>query len=163
MKIQSAFEFLITYSWAILIISIMIGLLYYFMNLPNTSSQNLCSMESTFLCKTTAFTNYTTNTAFINLNFTNNQDYPIENAFVIVGLNGKNLTQTSCAPILVETGNTLNCSVNTEMNIAPSTVISGKIFLSFGDCALVPNYVSTKNCNNAPIDIVEGQFFTHAS
>ncbi|MGC8571711.1 MAG: hypothetical protein ACP5RI_00100 [Candidatus Micrarchaeia archaeon] len=163
MKIQSAFEYLVTYSWAILIIAIIVGIIYYFMSIPSTSSQNLCSMEDSFICGISASMNYTTNTVYIYLNFTNTQAYPIENAIAIVTLNNQNFTSKTCAPFIVNTGNMLDCSINTNMNITPDTVISGKIFLNFNNCELAPNYLSTKNCAGAPIQTVAGQFFTHTS
>ena len=50
-KAQSGFEYLSTYTWALLIITIVLGLFYFFTILPNTIAPNYCSFPAYISCK----------------------------------------------------------------------------------------------------------------
>ncbi|MGC8648981.1 MAG: hypothetical protein ACP5UN_02055 [Candidatus Micrarchaeia archaeon] len=163
-KLQSAFEFLVTYGWALLLIAIIVGLLFYFFKIPANSSSNTCNFQNIFLCnKIFASMNSSTNTLFLYIILINQQQYPIENAIIIANINNQNTTSTICTPSFINTGNYLYCNINTGLNVTPQSVLSGKLYLNFSNCGLVANYLSTKNCNGAPTQMVLGQFFVHTS
>jgi len=162
-KLQSAFEFLITYGWVILLIAIIISLLFTFFKISN-SANNTCNIQNIFLCnKVFASINSSTNTIFLYFNLTNQQPYPIENAIIIANINNQNTTKAICSPSFVKTGSYLYCNINTGLNVTPGTILSGKLYLNFSNCGLIANYLATKNCANAPNQMVLGQFFVHTS
>ena len=49
-KAQSAFEFFVTYGWAVFIVVIIAGLLYYFSALPNLAVPQSCTFSSGVAC-----------------------------------------------------------------------------------------------------------------
>lgn len=164
-KAQSAFEYLLSYSWAILIISIAVGLLLYFVSAPSKTVQDTCNFTSGFLCTDVNIGTTSNGETSLTINLTNVLDYPLSAPSMIVNYNGKNTTSVTCtigaSGSIVVPGNSTTCTTTLPVTTSLDQFESGGIFVNAGNCALTSNYLSLKTCTDPPTQTFTGTFEGH--
>ena len=152
-KAQSGFEYLSTYTWALLIITIVLGLFYFFTVLPNTIVPNYCSFQASVSCKDfmAGTVNGSTTIAFV---IGNLQQYPIYQPRVLVDLKNTNYTSDTCTYGYIPTGGSFICTVTLpkKESLAVGQRLQADVYLLAGYCGTSAAYVSGGNCTNATIE-----------
>jgi YVTN family beta-propeller protein len=161
-KAQAAMEYMMTYSWAILIIGVMIGLLYFFLTVPKTISPSSCLIETGLFCEDLNIGSYTSGGATVaTFYFVNQETYPLSVPQISVNFNGINLTTGACYPSYVKEGGAFICQVNLTTKSSINQFASGSLYITVGECGLVPSFLATKNCTNAPQQTLLGSYSGH--
>ncbi|MEM0149950.1 MAG: hypothetical protein QXW10_03585, partial [Candidatus Micrarchaeaceae archaeon] len=163
MHAQSAVEFIVNYSWAILIIAIVLVLLYLFTAVSSTIAPSICSFESGLYCNDVILgTNTITHTTKLLLLLTNTQPYPIANASLFAQINSANTSTFSCQPAIAGPGSQFFCTVTLPVSLSLNEFLSGGLYLSANYCGLSGNYQANENCSESQKETYMGSFSAHA-
>ena len=159
-KGQSAFEFITTYGWAILILAVVITLLYYFIGIPSTSVPNKCQFLFGSNCQGIIATSLASSTK-MTLVITNAQSYPIFNPLIKVATDSYGNLSAACLPAnaLVNPGSEIICNVTIPQKISPGTTITGTIYLNITAC---PSG-NIKNCQPEQLQTYKGNIITRVT
>lgn len=163
-RAQSALEFISTYAWGLLILTIVVAVLLAFITLPSTSVPNQCSFTSTVTCVDFVLGSSAGKVTTMTINITNSQQYPILNPDLIVEVNGKNSSSAICTPADVNPGEALSCSLTLPVNTSLGTLLAGDLYLSIDNCALSSNYIGSgmqNACTSAPTETILGHYVGH--
>ena len=157
-KGQSAIDFLVTYGWALLIISVVLGLLYTYTSLPASIIPGTCTFYSSVSC-----TDILLNSNALILYLINSQPFPITSPALYAVISSQNSVTTNCIPNLVLPGGSLTCVINSLPVSTPLGALgSGSLYLSAAYCGLANNYMATMNCVTAPTLTYSGSFTAHS-
>ncbi len=160
---QSALEYLITYSWAILLIAIFVTFLYLYVALPKSVTPSTCSFALGFYCDDIILgTNLTTHTTALALMLTNTQPDPVENPAIFVNFNGTNSSQAPCYPKYILAGGDIICEIKVPISTKLGGFLGGSLFLNATYCGFAENATSPSSCSSAAPQIFAGQFSSHA-
>ena len=159
-KQQSAFEFITTYGWAILILAIVIVMLYYFIGIPSTSVPNECKFIYGSNCQGIIATSLASSTK-MTLVITNSQSYPIFNPLIKVATDSYGNLSAACLPAnaLVNPGSEIICNVTIPQKISPGTTITGTIYLNITAC---PSG-NINNCQPEQLQTYKGNIITRVT
>ncbi|MDE1870096.1 MAG: hypothetical protein KGH71_03885 [Candidatus Micrarchaeota archaeon] len=157
-RLQSATEYLITYSWAFLIAAVVIGALYLFIFAPTALSPSSCTFSSGVYCQDMIFGSSATLSKIAML-LTNTNPYSIVNPKITVNVSGAGLTQGSCVSNFVLPGGAIICNATITPAVSQSTLASGKFVLSYTPC---PGDNATA-CSSNTRQSYPGSFSTHVS
>ena len=129
---QAAVEFLFTYTWAFMIIAIIIGVLLYFLSIPQTLIPPRCSFPYGIECRGIIIGSNSVATQ-VYLILINAQQYDLvgpTNAMINTSSYGS--ANAICNPSNSISGGTILCSGSLSSRILPSHAVSGSItFNSF--------------------------------
>jgi len=157
-KAQSAVEYLLTYSWAILIIAIVIGVMLYFVLAPSYLPPNTCTFVTGVYCKGIVFGSNAISTE-VGLFLSNSQPYPVLSPSLTMNLSGQLLTGT-CKPSYVLPGGAIICNVTVSQKaISLGVLESGKLYLS---AILCPSGNATI-CKTSVPETFAGSFNAHVA
>lgn len=159
-KEQSAFEFITTYGWAILILAVVIVMLYYFVGIPATSVPNECKFIYGSNCQGIIATSLASSTR-MTLVITNSQSYPIFNPLIKVATDSYGNLSAACLPTntLVDSGSEIICNVTIPQKISPGQTITGTIYLSITAC---PSG-NINNCQPEQLQTYKGDIITRVT
>ncbi len=159
-KEQSAFEFITTYGWAILILAVVIVMLYYFVGIPSTSVPNECKFIFGSNCQGIITTSLASSTR-MTLVITNSQSYPIFNPLIKVATDSYGNLSAACLPAntLVDTGSEIICNVTIPQKISPGVSITGTIYLNITAC---PSG-NINNCQPKQLQTYKGDIITRVT
>ena len=157
---QSAFEFITTYGWAILILAVVIALLYYFIGIPSTSVPSKCQFLFGSNCQGIIATSMASSTKMTMI-ITNAQNYPIFNPLIKVATDSYGNLSAACLPAnaLVNPGSEIICNVTIPEKISPGTTITGTIYLNITAC---PSG-NIKNCQPEQLQTYKGNIITRVT
>lgn len=161
---QSAIEYMVTYGWALLIIAIAFAMLLAFVTLPSRATPNECSFTSTVTCVDFILGSSSGRTTTMTINMTNSQQYPLLDPELVVEVNGKNSSLTTCTPTYVQPQKEIYCSVTLPINTSQGTLLSGNLYLNITNCALSSNYISSglqTDCTGAAEQTIIGHYVGH--
>ncbi|MDD5318107.1 MAG: carboxypeptidase regulatory-like domain-containing protein, partial [Candidatus ainarchaeum sp.] len=162
-RAQSSLEFLTTYMWAVMLLLVMLGFLYYLGAFSGLRySPPACYVMEGVSC--TSYAIYGNSSGFVvAFSGQNNLGFDIgfdDNAVAVtaenLGLAGKNTYAGDCYssnpanPPIVEDGRNYTCMVvigYTQRVPQPGDVESLQIVFNYKNCGADPSYPSTKNCN----------------
>ncbi len=165
MKSQSATEFITTYGFMFLALSLAIAVILFLASYNGTAPSTQCTPFSTISCNfINYYPNITAGYAIATLSFTNSQSVPIN--ITNLRLTIDNLTATgTCSPTFVYPGQESTCIAPYTLNSLSNNLHSGGYILTAGFCntgvsALnasacvytVSNYTGTIEVYNAPND-----------
>lgn len=142
MHAQSAMEFISTYSWALIVIAVIIALLYFYVAAPQQFAPSQCAFSAGVNCNNLVIgTNSisTTLTAFL----TNTQQHSIKNSTIIINITNIGTVKAPCKPYFVLSGGIMICTVNLPQTIGAGASISGKLYASENVCAGVSQQICT--------------------
>lgn len=152
-KAQAALEFLSTYSWAIIIISILVAFMFIFIQ----SAQQFASVQCQFaygvhciemgVYSNNAYTNFS-----VHLN--NSQQYLILNPSINVSAGQYGNFSGPCAPSSVSEGGGITCNAIFGNAISVGTPISGIMYVNVTVCVSG----NSKNCQPAQRQTYIGNF-----
>jgi hypothetical protein len=161
-KAQSAMEYLITYSWAILIIAVIAAILFIYTSAPANLVSNSCSFVSGAYCNDMIIaTNLTTHATTVAFFLTNTQIYAIENPRMFVRVSSTNTTSYACIPNFILAGGSILCTVPVPSNSSIGSLLTGSIYLNATNCGLSSTYATTHNCTNGVQQTYLGNFAGH--
>ncbi len=156
---QSALEYLSTYAWAILILAIILGLLLYFVSLPQSLVQNSCTVNSGVSCQDIVLGS-NASTTVVTVRMINQLNTQIQNPRITINFDNANLSG-ACTPISANPGKQLTCTVNLNTVKKEGTFLAGAFYITVGNCGLSANYLSTKTCINPTAQTFTGTFSGH--
>ena len=159
-KQQSAFEFITTYGWAILILAVVIVLLYYFIGIPSTTVPSTCKFLFGSNCQGIVATSLASSTK-MTMVITNAQSYPIFNPLIKVATDSYGNLSAACLPAnaLISPGSEIICNVTIPQKISPGTPITGTIYMSVDSC---PSG-NINNCQPKQLQTYKGNIITRVT
>jgi YVTN family beta-propeller protein len=161
-KSQAAMEYMMTYGWAIVILTVVISLLYFFLLIPKTITPSSCLVETGLTCQDLNLGSFTSGGATVaTFYFENEKTSAISNPQISMNYNGINVTTGACYPKYVKNGGAFICQVNLTLKSQINEFISGGLYVTVADCGLLANFLSTKNCTNAPTETLSGSYSGH--
>ncbi|MDE1851934.1 MAG: hypothetical protein KGH69_04585 [Candidatus Micrarchaeota archaeon] len=125
---QSAVDFFVTYGWAIVVIAIAMGFMYYFVALPSASTPSHCVFSYFVSCKAMLVGSNSTNTIFSIL-VVNSQTFPIVGANVVFRTDtfGNVINDKPCIPVNAYSGNIILCNASVGYGIPVGSTVNGRI------------------------------------
>ncbi|MEM0149706.1 MAG: hypothetical protein QXW10_02315, partial [Candidatus Micrarchaeaceae archaeon] len=137
-KSQSALEYIITYSWAILIIGVVVGLLYFYGFISLSLRPSACAINGSVLCEDSMIgINVHSGAYLVGMLLTNTNQYPISNPTINVSLDGYNSGKVVCSNSVVPAGGAFLCMVRLPTSkLSIGEYIKPAIYLQAGNCAL---------------------------
>ncbi len=149
---QSAFEYLVTYGWALLILALVLIILFYFTSVPSKVVPNTCQFTTGAFCEDIVLgsvaTTHATVVAFI---ATNLRKYPVMNPTLTTVQNGVNSTPVACSPDFVLPGGAIFCEVNTQIKSNPYQFVASSIYLSAVYCGFSATPGTPAGCANGGV------------
>ncbi len=149
---QSAFEYLVTYGWALLILALVLVILFYFTSVPSKVVPNTCQFTTGAFCEDIVLgsvaTTHATVVAFI---ATNLRKYPVMNPTLTTVQNGVNSTPVACSPDFVLPGGAIFCEVNTQIKSNPYQFVASSLYLSAVYCGFSATPGTPAGCANGGV------------
>ena len=167
MHSQSALEYVMTYSWAILIAIIVVALLYFFVLAPQNVVPQQCTFANGAYCRSVFFGSDPTgqHATIIGVYLTNTQDYPVVNPSLKINVSGTAVT-ANCNPtypanLLVLPGGAVICYANfPESGIQLGTLEAARLNFAAIPC----QSGNADQCSaTAPVQTYVGSFTAHVS
>ncbi len=164
MRSQAAVEYLITYGWAILIVTIAVGLIYYYILLPRTVTTNGCAVSEGAVCESVVLGSASNGITKVAVFFTNLQTYPIFDPSLNVSFNGGNST-SSCSPSYATAGGSVICVVTLNgLSTSIGQFLSGNMYFEEFYCGVTNNPYNQSLCaSTAPKEVYSGDYYGHTS
>ncbi len=159
---QTAMEYLATYGWALIIIAVVTGGIYYFFLLPKSTVSMQCTVASGFYCDDVTVGGYGQSGGSVVLLMTNRQQYPVMNPIVNLSVGGSN-TSATCMTTYATAGGSVLCAVSTPVQLSPGQLVSGQFFVKARYCGLLPDPSNLSSCGSVPRQIYTGAFMVQAS
>ncbi len=154
-RAQGAIEYLITYSWAILLIVAVIGLLYFYILIPMSIPPNTCTFITGVQCN-----NYyvgvnpsTPNVISVGLMVSNPQYYPIKDPVMTVSINNNNYT-SNCTPQYINPGASFVCLTSIPNSFGKN--LKTNVYIEDYNCGLSKYGEFNGTCGDPPQQIYKG-------
>ncbi len=159
---QSAIDYLTTYGWAVLIITLIVSIFYFYISAPTQAVSNTCNFVSGVYCSDIVLgTNLTTHATVLALFLINSQQEPISNPMISAQVNLLNSQKFGCAPDYVLPGGSILCIANLPINTTTGSLVSGRMYLSGTYCSLSGGSYSSGGCPGATNQTYVGIFALH--
>ncbi len=160
MRAQAAFEYLMTYGWVIIIVTIAVLLIYSYVIAPNILPPSVCYFVSGVKCNdVNGVINSTSSLGSIVVSISNLNRYAVAYPHMFANVNGTNTTPSSCSSAFLKPGNTTLCTVNLYVPVSNGTSLAGKLYISVRDCGLLVSFNDTPaGCAAAPEAVFSGDF-----
>ena len=152
-KVQASLEFLSTYSWAIIIVSLLMVFMFIFIQSAQQFSSEQCQFAYAFHCiemgiySNNAYTN-------LSIHLNNSQQYLILNPNVNFSINQYGNVSGPCTPASAAEGNGITCNAIYANSIKVGTTISGVMYVNVTICVSG----NKKNCQPAQQQTYIGNF-----
>ncbi len=156
-KAQSAIEYMLSYSWAIIVVAVVFVLLYLFVFVPGTIAPNTCTFSNGANCQAIVFGSNSQNSAFAVL-LSNNQQFAIINPILYINTTQYGVLTATCAPNLILPGGAMICSNTISTTSSPGSLVYGKVILQAIPC---PSTIYNQ-CTSGNIQDYAGTFSTHS-
>ena len=158
LRLQSAVDYLITYGWAIIVISISIAFIYFYLQGQVLALPSRCSLGTEVICTDLALGSNTAFTA-MQIVLVNGQQYSVENAIATVDISGYGDYQSSCSPFYVLPGGKVICSVTGLPSMHINSGTSGYILFNESACTTI----GTTSCSKYFRESFNGTYGTTVS
>lgn len=158
LRAQSAVDFLVTYGWALLMISVLLALLFSYTTIPPNIAPGACNFYSSMSCSDIQLS-----TNALTMYIVNSQSFPVSSPTMYVSINSQNSITATCIPNFVLPGGEITCTISPlPVKAALGALASGYMYLSAAYCGLANNYALTGNCISAPTMTYAGSFSAHS-
>lgn len=165
LRLQSAIEFLTTYAFAILIITIVISIIITLAYIPRNNIPQSCDFYGGLTC---------TDVAYFNLSHAGGSSLVIsaidaEPGIINVSsfnalIDYRKSVKGSCYPNPVSQGDIMYCTANFTQNTQAGVTYSGTFNISAQYCAPGSGEIATANCSAAvPESVFSGTFFVSSA
>ncbi len=135
MRLQSAIDYLVTYGWAILIITAALSLIYFYASGQLLALPSGCHLPTEVGCSDLAAGSNTA-TLTVQLILINSQQYPITNPTVLVNISNHGNLLSTCSPSYVLPGGKILCSA-TGPGLPINQQISGFLVVNESVCPII--------------------------
>jgi len=151
-KIQNAIELLITYSWVLLLITIMLSVLIIYMYAPKAIIPSTCVIYSGFNCQDTLLTSNTASGLTLTI-LLNDKQVGIINisSFNAIISNIKSISgscQSNTGSTNITSGEKITCTASFNSVRSVGTVETGRFVIKGNYCAHQISKVNTGACPN---------------
>lgn len=146
-RAQNAIEFLTTYGFVILIISIMLSLLLIFSVIPKSTLPLQCSFYSGFNCVDAAYYNTSAGSQFVIVG-TDMQPGIINISAFSAYIDYAQSQSGYCLPTIIASGQSFYCVANFSITPTTGNLYGGTFKLTAMYCANSPSSLSARNCTN---------------
>ncbi|MEM0107037.1 MAG: Ig-like domain-containing protein [Candidatus Micrarchaeaceae archaeon] len=161
-KLQSAMEFMLTYTWMFLLLLLFSVIFYFFFLSPYVLAPNSCTFSNGVQCSALFIATNSAYSTEIGVLAVNEQPIALLNPKMTVSTNGVNST-VDCMPDYVPTGGAILCIVPIKTNTAINSFLSGKLSLNAVSCNLLSNPPSDlSKCNLIIPQSYYAEFSGHA-
>ena len=133
-RIQPAIEYLITYGWALLIITLVVVLLYAFVLMPSTSAPMVCMFNSGVSCNDAILGSGNTGSSAVML-ISNSQPYPIANPLFIINTQGQGNITGTCSPNFVLPGGSMICNASISNPYGQGLYVKSYVYIKANICS----------------------------
>ncbi len=159
-KQQSAFEFITTYGWAILILAVVIIMLYYFIGIPSTAVPNQCKFVYGTNCLGVVASSANGITK-ITVVMTNSQNFPIFNPAIKFATDSYGNLSSTCLPAgnIIQPGGEMICNMTMPVYVSPGATITGNTYLNVTAC---PSG-NINNCQPKQVQTYKGSIITRVT
>ena len=130
---QSAIEYLITYSWAILIVAIAAVLIYFYATSQTAAVPTRCSFSQNVQCSDIEFGGISGESNAVLL-LSNPSSYPIVNPQLIVNVGNAGNATGTCSPSYVLPGGTFYCTTTVPGKFTVGSTQFANIYLKTVPC-----------------------------
>ena len=157
---QSAFEFITTYGWAILILAVVLAMLYYFVGIPSTAAPSQCKFLYGTNCQGVIAT-ATGGTTKLTMVITNSQTYPILYPMIKLATDSYGNVSAACLPnnSLIQPGSEIICNMTIPTYVSPGTTLTGTMYLNITTC---PSG-NINNCQPKQLQTYKGSIITRVT
>ncbi len=156
-KAQSAIEYMLSYSWAIIVVAVVFVLLYLFVFVPGTIAPNTCTFSNGANCQAIVFGSNSQSSSFAVL-LSNNQQFAIINPVLYINTTQYGVLTATCAPNLVLPGGAMICSNTISTTSSQGSLVYGKTILQAIPC---PSKIYNQ-CTSGNVQNYAGTFSTHS-
>ena len=159
-KQQSAFEFITTYGWAILILAVVLAMLYYFVGIPSTAAPSQCKFLYGTNCQGAIATS-SGGTTKLTMVITNSQKYPILYPMIKLATDSYGNVSAACLPdnSLIQPGSEIICNMTIPDYVSPGTTLTGTMYLNITAC---PSG-NVNNCQPKQLQTYQGSIITRVT
>ncbi len=151
---QNAIEYMSVYSWAVLLLVLVIVMFYFYARIPGALVPKSCAFVSGITCDdfvvgTTATSGNTTYIAFL---LSNGKPYAMERPLLTVSFNASNVS-VPCEPSYVAPGGAIVCELAIGTGMKMGDILRVPVYVRTNYCGLSSN-IST--CYDAPVETYTG-------
>lgn len=154
---QTSIEYLATYGWALLIITVAVSLLYILILAPSISAPVLCTFNSGATCHDIVLGSNSV-AAVTALVISNSQPYPISNPTFVINSNGQGNVTGTCSPSFVLPGGSMVCSATLPSAYSQGAYVTSAIYVKAKVCA---TGTSVSTCGGGTTQTLSGSASTH--
>ena len=160
LRLQAAVDYLVTYGWAIIVISISLAFIYFYLQGQVLSLPSRCSLGTEVICTDLALgSNTATATTAMQIVLVNGQQYSVENAIATVNISGYGDYSPICSPFYVLPGGKVICSVTGLPSMHINSGASGYILFNESVCTTI----GTTSCSKYFRESFNGTYGTTVS
>jgi hypothetical protein len=135
LKAQTAFDFLVSYGWGMVLLGMVVAALIVFVSLPYNTVPPSCTVRYGATCKYISIgSNSLLSTTRINLILQNSQQYGLINPYATVNVSGYGSLQLPCLPANVLAGGIMLCTATYPAATGLGTQAQGEIWLNATIC-----------------------------
>ncbi len=150
-KLQSALEFLVTYSFMFIILAVAMAIIFFVALPPSAVVSSRCSGFTGLNCLSAQyFSNDTYNYSIVSFLLSNGQSVPLNITNISVLINGKT-AKGYCAPRYLNPGQELTCAANLTGTEPQLTFLQGYYAVNGKYCNYGISYGQPQNCTNQNI------------
>ncbi|MCL5430637.1 MAG: hypothetical protein M1504_04175 [Candidatus Marsarchaeota archaeon] len=161
-KAQSATEFIISYSWAFLIITIIIAVLFTFVALPRNIVPSQCVSYGGFVCSDSSLVTSTSGSNVIILISDSQEGVIAIQAFNVI-VDNQYVYGGTCTPNTISNGEYSYCIATSTFAPALAQAYSGTFNITANYCAGGASSVSSESCSPSNGFVYSGSFRMQAS
>ncbi len=161
-KGQTSIEYAAVITWALVIISIVVVGLYFFIPTnPTGTGAQTCSFDTGVYCYDFMMgINATSGSSTMVLLADNQNQYPLINPHILISLNGFNTSPLSCTPGYIAPGESFICTATVWTNkLSAGKYFRAPVYLNAQYCGMNSGFVSgirNGGCANTPTETYKG-------
>ncbi len=137
LRLQSAVDYLTTYGWAIIVISISLAFIYFYVQGQVLLSSSTCAFGTVLRCTDLIFGSNSMGT-YVQITLANGQEYAIANVVAALNLTNYGTYTMSCSPYYVLPGGKIMCTVPSRLPVLGiNTGASGYLVVNESVCTVL--------------------------
>ncbi|MCL5008691.1 MAG: Ig-like domain-containing protein [Candidatus Marsarchaeota archaeon] len=152
LRLQSAVDYLVTYGWALVIITIMIAAIYFLVSGQLMSQPTFCTLSTQARCTNLAVGANSIVSKF-QIVFVNGQEYSITNPSLLFNISSHGNYNPSCSPNYVLPGGIIICSLSTSA-LPVNSRINGLMIFKEDVC----RSIGTSSCQSPLKESINGTY-----
>ncbi len=143
LRLQSAVDYLTTYGWAIIVITIALAFIYFYLQGEILSMPNRCTLSLEARCTDLALGSNSV-ASEMQIIIVNGQQYAVENAMITVNITNYGNYNANCNPYYVLPGGKILCTITGLPSMNINTGTSGYLLFNESVCTSLGTTSCTK-------------------